>query len=380
MVFAAIGAALGGKALLDSAQAYFASKEARSRLREGKDASLGRQQEIFREQFANIQRRYRELQGQLSPYVQRQNRAQERYFESLRAGIDPQTGAFFDPNLDQRRFGADSAADTELGRLAQEERLAGAGSDAGLDQDAAVQQARRRQLANRSLFGDERFRFAQDTALTSDSFEESPGYQFRVEESERGLDRQLARGGGLFGGRALLELDRRRQGLASQEYDAYARRRQFDLSRQDAAAGAYQGLRATDVAREDAAVNSFLGRRGQDIGREEAAITRNQDLGLFDIGRQDQSFYNFLGNLGNAATGFGAQYATQGAQSNLAFAGLENTAFGSFLANQANTENQFGLALGGVQSPAAGAAAAGSQGLSDLASLYAFFSAGGAGA
>lgn len=51
----------------------------------------------------------------------------------------------------------------------------------------------------------------------------TPGYQFRQEQGQRGLDRSLAARGGLLSGRALQESQRLGQGLADQTYNDYVR-------------------------------------------------------------------------------------------------------------------------------------------------------------
>ena len=55
-------------------------------------------------------------------------------------------------------------------------------------------------------------------------FEESPGYQFRLQEGQRALEASQAARGGLLSGRAALESLRYGQGLASNEYDSYINR------------------------------------------------------------------------------------------------------------------------------------------------------------
>lgn len=273
-----------------------------------------------------------------------------------------QEGGFVDPNLNPLRLGGETALDTEYGRQVAENTLAGrtpeediairrareTGLFSGVDQDSLVQQVRgdqlrddvgARRLAAGSLTGDERFRFAQETAIAGDTFETSPGYAFALEESNRALDRQLSRGGGNISGAAIIEAQRRAQGLANQEYYNYAALRQADLSRQDAAAASYQNLLSrdasrldaaalTDITRGDAAVAdarrreeldlqrgdlalaSYLQRYQGDIARQDQAVLNNQALRQYDLQRQDQGYYNYLGNLA-AAAGVGANYVGQ---------------------------------------------------------------------
>jgi hypothetical protein len=60
--------------------------------------------------------------------------------------------------------------------------------------------------------------------FTNDDFVKDPGYQFRMDEGIKGVDRSAAARGGLFSGQAAKELDRYSQGFASNEFNnAYNR-------------------------------------------------------------------------------------------------------------------------------------------------------------
>lgn len=65
----------------------------------------------------------------------------------------------------------------------------------------------------------------------SEVFEGTPGYEFQVEEMNRQLERVGSAGGPNIGGRAIMEAQRRAQGLASDDYynylDAVSREAQF---------------------------------------------------------------------------------------------------------------------------------------------------------
>lgn len=280
---------------------------------------------------------------------------------------------FRDPNVNYLAMGRGSAADTELGRAARENRLAGAtvGDDelvgyvgrTGLARGAAADSGIRRaedvrlsstitgteardRAANVRLAApggytnDPRFQFARDTAIVGDRFTESPGYGFQVEQMQRELDRKNSAGGN-YGGRALLEAQRRAKGVAAQDYYNWVGARGADLSRQDAALARYQDFEAADVgrgdvalesdlarrlateqydigrgdvalgdyrrreeldlARGDAAYENFLGRRAMDVQRGDTAIQENTRLTQYDLQRQDQAYYNYLASLGGAA-------------------------------------------------------------------------------
>lgn len=57
------------------------------------------------------------------------------------------------------------------------------------------------------------------TLTPQDILDQSPGYQFRLEEGEKGLDRALGSRGMRLSGRALKEFQRYGQNFASTEYD-----------------------------------------------------------------------------------------------------------------------------------------------------------------
>jgi hypothetical protein len=56
--------------------------------------------------------------------------------------------------------------------------------------------------------------------FSMDDFEQDPGYQFRMDEGMKALERSAAARGGLFSGRAMKDTLRFGQGLGSQEYGA----------------------------------------------------------------------------------------------------------------------------------------------------------------
>lgn len=243
-----------------------------------------------------------------------------------RYGFSADRQGFFDPNLDPTRFGAETAAESELGQFYAANRLAGETVDEdiamqrvrdaalfrGLDEDALVRQARERRfapgedediglrrarenlLAAPTLEEDERFRLAREGEVVGPTFEESPGYRFQVEEAERALDRRLSRGGGSFGGRAVQEAQRRAVGLAQQDYYNYVRARQTDLDRQERAVAAYQGRQAGDIQRGDVATQDYIRRQGVDISRETGALQDARRREELDVRRGDIATLNFL--------------------------------------------------------------------------------------
>jgi len=141
---------------------------------------------------------------------------------------------------------------------------------------------------------DPRFNFARSTEVVGPNFETSPGYEFMVEQAGREVDRKNSAGGN-YGGRALLEAQRRAEGLAAGEYYNYVGARQAELGRQDSAIAAYQGREATDVARGDIGLESDIARRvalgAGDVSRGDVAVesdtARRLATGQADISRGD---------------------------------------------------------------------------------------------
>jgi hypothetical protein len=69
-------------------------------------------------------------------------------------------------------------------------------------------------------------------SFSMDDFQKDPGYQFRMEEGQKALERSAAARGGLGSGRMMKDLSRFGQGLASQEYqNAYSRFNQDQANR-----------------------------------------------------------------------------------------------------------------------------------------------------
>ena len=125
---------------------------------------------------------------------------------------------------------------------------------------------------------------AAGTGVYGDTFEASPGYEFAIEEMNRATDRLRSRGGN-YGGRAILEAQRRAEGLAAQDYYNWAAGRERDLTR-------LAGAEAQDAARLDQAAYSYQDRLNRDILRgDEFArtdIARGDEFARTDIARGDQ--------------------------------------------------------------------------------------------
>ncbi len=231
-------------------------------------------------------------------------------------------GSFVDPNLDPTRL-----ADIEtLSGTVQENLLAGTGPEddpyrnyladsslvaADLGSDVVRQDVEGRLLAEG----------AAGTGVYGDVFEASPGYSFQREEMERQLERVGSAGGPNIGGRAVMEAQRRAQGLAAGDYYNWAAGRERDLvrlggaeatdaQRLDRTAYNYQDMQQGQQARMDRGYEDYLRRREGDVSRIDAAAANVDRLEGVDRQRQDQSYYNYLNNVAGLA-GFGGGPAAQ---------------------------------------------------------------------
>lgn len=247
-----------------------------------------------------------------------------------------ETGRFIDPNLDPTRLAdtetlsgtvranllADTGAeDDPFRRYVRENHLAAATPE---------ESAMARRVAGTSLMGargDERIAGgAAGRGVYGDVFTESPGYAFQREEMERQLERVRSAGGPNIGGRAVMEAQRRAQGLAAGDYYNWAagrtrdlerlgtaeaqdisRRDRFsatDIERGDTATRMWEEQRLRDIGRSDVAYENYLARRQGDVTRLDQAASARDLLAATDIQRGDQAYYNYLANVAQMA-GFG---------------------------------------------------------------------------
>lgn len=229
--------------------------------------------------------------------------------------FDPVTGAFVDPNLDPTRL----RDVEELSGQVRGNLLAGTTAEADPYRQYLEENRIAAATPEESLMvqrtGDVRAaEGAAGTGVYGDVFETSPGYAFQIEEMQRELDRQGS-AGGKYGGRAVIEAQRRAQGEAAGEYYNWAEGRTSDLQRQAAAEQydigrgdqAYQGYetqRIADVGRQDRGYEDYLRRREGDAARLDAATAERDRLSGVDLSRQDQAYQNYLANLSGVA-GFG---------------------------------------------------------------------------
>lgn len=265
-------------------------------------------------------------------------------------------GSFQDRNLDPTRL-----ADTEtLSGTVQSNLLAGTSaeddpyrnflSDTSLDAGSLGGDMVRQDVAGRSLAAG-----AAGTGVYGDVFTESPGYAFQREEMERQLERVGSAGGPNIGGRAIMESQRRAQGLAAGDYYNWAQGRTSDLQRQagaeaqdasrlDRTAYNYQDTQRREQGRGDQGYQDYLRRQEGDVSRIDAAAANVDRLEGVDRQRQDQSYYNYLNSISQQA-GFGGGAAAQAVGASQAQGGA---VAGAYRSQGNNLSNIYGNA-GNVQ-------------------------------
>lgn len=206
-------------------------------------------------------------------------------------------------------------------------RAASTQADAARDASALQAEATREQIAaqermfERQVELQEPFRAAGVTAINQltplatqytpfgmDQFQQDPGYQFRMSEGMKALDRQAAARGGLISGSALRGAQRFGQELGSQEYgaafDRYQVERNALLNPLQSLAGVGQtsaGQLASGAGQTGANISNIIG---------QGAAFQGQALGA--AGQARASGYMGQANALNAALGnvanIGGQY------------------------------------------------------------------------
>lgn len=283
------------------------------------------------------------------------------YGNVVRANLLAGSDASMDPYRDYiegNAIAADSAAEDMLVKRAAEETMTGSrGGESLLD----------RRGGERVADG------AAGTSVYGNVFTESPGYNFAVEEMQRQVDRVNSAGGN-YGGRALMEAQRRAKGLADQEYynwatgrerdlmrlgdaeradiirgDTFAqydigRRDRFaesDIRRGDIALDSYQQKVIADIARQDDAYQNYLQRKQGDAARLDSAAMYADKIMANDLQRQDQAYYNYLNALRSQA-GFGGGSAAQAVNASQNTGSAISGAYGARGGNLANIYNALG--------------------------------------
>lgn len=112
--------------------------------------------------------------------------------------------------------------------------------------------------------------FDNDQRLEDFNYETSPGYQFRLDEAQKAIERSAAARGGVLSGRAGKELARYTADYALKDFNM--QRGEYDRRRREALAEA--ALRgSTDDSRRSQAVNEMLSLRSADDMRRQQAIS-----------------------------------------------------------------------------------------------------------
>lgn len=247
-------------------------------------------------------------------------------------------GEFIDPNLDPTRLqDVNTLGDTVRGNLQ---------AGTGPEDDPYRNYINENQFAADTAGDDLRVQRADNvrmadgaagTGVYGDEFQTSPGYSFAVEEMNRASDRVRSAGGN-YGGRAVIEAQRRAAGVANQEYYNWAGGRErdlgrragaeaMDISRGDAALTGFENQRIADVGRGDAAYQDYLRRREGDAARLDAAAGQEDSLIAADRQRSDQAYYNYLSNVGRVA-GFGGGPAATAVSASQQVSGAVAGAYG----------------------------------------------------
>lgn len=132
--------------------------------------------------------------------------------------------------------------------------------------------------------------------FTLTDFQQDPGYQFRIDEGQKALERSSAARGGLMGGRTLKELSRYGQDFASNEYtNAYNRfnnDRDQRFNKLSNLAGIGQSS-AAQIANQGNQAGQQVSANQIGMGNAEAA----------NIMGQSNRLNSFIGQVGGAAIG-----------------------------------------------------------------------------
>lgn len=103
--------------------------------------------------------------------------------------------------------------------------------------------------------------------FTQSDFQVDPGYQFRMDEAQKALERSAAARGGLQSGRTLKDLTRWSQGLASNEYQNAYNRFNADRDRRFARLSNLANMGQASAAQSATAGMNYAGAAGDNILR-----------------------------------------------------------------------------------------------------------------
>lgn len=122
--------------------------------------------------------------------------------------------------------------------------------------------------------------------FTASDFQQDPGYQFRMDEANKALERSSAARGGLTSGRFMKELMRQNQGMASDEYNNAYNRFNADRDRRFNRLSSLAGVGQTANSQIAQAGQNYANQYGQNVqggANAQAALAMgqsNQTTGL----------------------------------------------------------------------------------------------------
>lgn len=149
-------------------------------------------------------------------------------------------------------------------------------------------------------------RYARDFSMSD--FQQDPGYQFRLSEGLKALDRQAAARGGLISGAALKASQRYGQDMASQEYQNAFNRYQINRSNQLNPLQSLMGSSQTATNVMGAAGQNYAG-QGADlytgIGNARASGYVGQANAMNNLINQGIGLYGMTRGGGGAGAGTG---------------------------------------------------------------------------
>lgn len=175
------------------------------------------------------------------------------------------------------------------------------------------------------------------------SYEGSPAYRFQLEEGQKALERSAAGRGGLLSGRAAKEALRYSQGLASQDFENYANRKQAEYNNQFIRGQTLYGRTQDELNRRAQEYGDFWNRNAALAGVGQTATNAGVNVGqnyAANLGNlytnQGNVMAGLATNLGGAqAAGYGAMGAAKAGQyqgwNNAIQSGISNYLLGGYL-------------------------------------------------
>lgn len=147
-------------------------------------------------------------------------------------------------------------------------------------------------------------------------YEADPGYQFRLQEGLKALDRQAAARGGMLSGAALKGTQKYAQDVASQEYSNAFNRY---MANRASKLGSLGGLVSTGAGAAQGAAGA-AGQFGQYGGQTLADIGNVRAAGIMGPAN---AYSQALSGIGNAAMGYGMMNALGGRRPSMYEAGSD---------------------------------------------------------